>query len=299
MIIVFDGPNKSGKSTLISNVTIALKEYQFKVRTRHWGPLKIDDREYTESLIEDTASEDIVIWDRSWVCESVYGKMLDRKRRLVESPWLGEFIHTRGVKLNGLCFIVSPSLAGLNIDLLDKSDAQFSDNPYWERQLFTDYANNFKWHRLYNSFTEESMHSMVNTVVDAVQNYENLKYKADVTFVIQDEPEFIPGGWLAGSSSNVIKFASKLAFGTLISDWIYLDEVDDRDFSKCKLVVTTSKEYYKKLNAVKRIKCPVVYLPLNLSNDEELLDEDVAEQLEHINGILWSEWYATEHILHV
>lgn len=299
MIIVFDGPNKSGKSLLISNVINALEEIGYKVQSRHWGPLKVDDREYTQSLIEDNTTEDIVIWDRSWACEHVYGKMLNRKRRLVDHPWLGEFIHTRGVKLNGMCFVVLPALAGLNIDLLDKSDAQFSDNPYWERSLFSDYADRFKWHKLYNAFTEGSMHSMVDTVVHAVQNYKNMKHKADATFVIQDEVEFLPGGWLAGSSPEMIKFASNLSFGSLISDWIYYDDVENHDFSSCRLVVTTSKEYYKKLNTTKRIKCPVVYVPKDYGTDSYVSDVDIEEEIEHIDGILWSEWYATEHILHV
>ena len=299
MIIVFDGPNKSGKSLLISKVINTLEELDYKVEYRHWGPLKTDDREYAESLLFDSEKNDITIWDRSWVCESVYGTMLNRKRRLVDSPWLGEFIHTRGVKLDGLCFVVMPSLAGLNIDLLDKSDAQFSDNPYWERSLFADYANNFKWHRLYNAFTEASMQSMVSTVIDSVQNFSNSKHKADVTFVIEDEEAYIPGGWLKGSSPEIIKFASKLSFGALISDWIYYDDVSDHDFTKCRLVITTSKDYYKKLTALKRIKCPVSFIPKNLETESGLLDVDIAEALEHINGILWSEWHATQHILHV
>ena len=67
MIVVIDGPNKSGKSLLIENVVDQLQSKNIEVKVRHWGPLKTDDREYTESLVEDSKDKGIVIDRKSVV----------------------------------------------------------------------------------------------------------------------------------------------------------------------------------------------------------------------------------------
>lgn len=69
MIIVIEGPEKAGKTTL-TKFLIAKKPMEI----RHWGPVDPDDRVYTEQLIKDVESDNWIIWDRCWPSEHVYAK---------------------------------------------------------------------------------------------------------------------------------------------------------------------------------------------------------------------------------
>lgn len=304
MIVVIDGPNKSGKSLLIENVVDQLQSKNIEVKVRHWGPLKTDDREYTESLVEDSKDKGIVIWDRSWVCESVYGTMLNRNRRLVGNPWLGEFLHTRGVKSNGLCFIVMPALAGQNIDLLDNTDAKYSDNPYLERKLFMDYADRFSWHKLFNSFNKDSLDGMTNTIINAIQDYDKRKYSTKVLFVLEqdEEDKHIAGGWLPGSTVDAAKYAQEFHYGAILSDWIYVKDADNIDLKQYSIIVATTIKLRNALKKLSQIRQKIEYVPLTgLINDIESYDEhgQVLESFNKINDILMRDWNAAEHILYV
>jgi len=303
MIVIIDGPNKSGKSLLINNVVEQLQNLKFEVKVRHWGPLKVDDREYTESLVEDSKSSDIIIWDRSWVCESVYGTMLNRKRRLVDNPWLGEFLHTRGIKRNGLCFIVMPALAGLNIDLLDKTDAKYSDNPYLERDLFMKYADRFRWNKLFNNFDKKSLDGMTDTVIKEIQNYDQKQHVSKVAFILEettDKP--IPGGWLPGSTPTVAMYAQNFHYGATISEWIYTKDIDEYNLENFEIIVATSAKLKNALRKINKIKQKVEYVPITgiLYDIESYEDHsEVLSSMNHINDTLARNWNATKYVLYV
>lgn len=302
MIIVIDGPNKSGKTTLIEGVKSRLIADGKKVQVRHWGPLKTDDREYTESLIADYASDEIVIWDRSWVCEYVYGTMLGRDRRLVHSPWLGEFLHTRGVRQNGAGFIVMPALAGLNIGKLDKTDGEFSADPYKERELFNWYAQEFNWHTLFNNYEQECMDGMINLVISAIEHPQWINSKSNVA-IITGEEEYIPGGWLAGSSEAGIKLAAKLSYGALMADWLPAKTLTAAKLSKYDMVVATHADHFKFVRKDKYLVDRTYYIPMSIGELEDAEDFDggkeIMEALAIVIAKLERDWNAATHLLHV
>ena len=302
MIVVIDGPNKSGKSLLIDNVVQQAEVQNLNIKVRHWGPLKTDDREYTESLIEDNEYRGVAIWDRSWVCEYVYGTILNRKRRLVDNPWLGEFLHTRGVKLNGECFIVAPALAGLNIDLLDKTDAKYSNNPYLERSLFIEYADRFNWHKLFNSFNKKSLDGMTDIIMQKIHEHSTNKYQPKVAFVLEKtDDENIVGGWLPGSTIEVTKYAQEFHYGTTISDWIYADDISNYDITKYDIIVATNLKLRNVLQKINKIKEKIEFIPIaGILNNIESYDEHskILSSMNIVNTALMRAWNATEHILY-
>src|SRR3989304_2111146 len=103
-VIVFDGPEKAGKSTIIEALRQYAKSTKFfdRVYVRHWGPVSPDDRVYAHELSQDsTCFNELVIWDRCWPSEYVYGNLLGRSRRGTGDPWLLEWLHGRAVQSNG------------------------------------------------------------------------------------------------------------------------------------------------------------------------------------------------------
>lgn len=144
MNLVIDGPEKAGKSTTIAALKKALKK-NFQVDVLKWGPVKPDDRVYTEQLMHYAGSRDTVaIWDRCWPSEYVYGKLLGRKdHRMSSDPWLGAWLHDRAVISNGSRFMMlGPSIDHLS-KLRDSTDLAVS--PENEVKLYKEYATRFGW----------------------------------------------------------------------------------------------------------------------------------------------------------
>jgi len=53
MILIIDGPEKAGKSTIIAHLRELSQEIGLKVEVRAWGPVYPDDRIYTPKLQQD------------------------------------------------------------------------------------------------------------------------------------------------------------------------------------------------------------------------------------------------------
>lgn len=94
-VLVISGPEKAGKTTLISVI-----RDQTGARVRPWQ--RIDDgTEFLTALKEDVADPGLVVWDRSWACENVYSDLMRRDNR-VGSGWLAEWYMGRAVQAKGL-----------------------------------------------------------------------------------------------------------------------------------------------------------------------------------------------------
>lgn len=76
-IVILDGPEAAGKSTLIDAL---VDEWGENHMVRHWGPRR-SWLEYCQPLFEDLQyCEDhpqwLVVWSRSWISRMVYNKLL-------------------------------------------------------------------------------------------------------------------------------------------------------------------------------------------------------------------------------
>ena len=77
MILIVDGPEAAGKTTLIRAIGRQLTRPPL---VRAWGPVD-SVHEYWSPLQADLANEgDLVVWDRSWASEFVYNRLLRRGR---------------------------------------------------------------------------------------------------------------------------------------------------------------------------------------------------------------------------
>ncbi len=143
MILVIDGPEKAGKTTLIQNILGITYARGIPARVHAWGPVDPDDRVYSPVLMEDSLSPHVLhIWQRSWASEHVYAKLLNRDRRLREDPWYGEWIHGRAVTAQGMCVMLLAPIPALRER---RDDTDLNIDVEKEFVEFRDYAVRFRW----------------------------------------------------------------------------------------------------------------------------------------------------------
>jgi len=217
-VIIVDGPEKAGKTTMIKRLKSIL-EKGIDVDIVKWGPISPDDRVYSDPLQTYSGAEDaIAIWDRGWPSEYVYGNLLNRKRRMSQDPWLGAWLHDRAVQSNGLrVMMLGPSPEKL-ASLRDRSD--IAVDPKLEIQLFKQYAMKYGWMILEGyDHTEEDLKQNVRAIItryqEIIPSYNKAplppswagSQNADVVFVGNELSEFpMPGGWLPFTSLLTTKF---------------------------------------------------------------------------------------------
>lgn len=219
MNLVIDGPEKAGKSTTIAAVEKILEKKGHKVTLLKWGPVKPDDRVYSEDLkyFSSTTSE-TAIWDRAWPSEYVYGSLLSRKdHRMTEDPWLGAWFHDRAVQANGLrVMLLGPSIDKI-ASLRDGSD--LAVDPEKEVELYRQYATRFGWMTL-EGYQHNKKDLKANSEL-IVEQFEKSLPKAgqplppewcgpqDAEIVVVGESlssKVVPGGWLPFTSRMTTMF---------------------------------------------------------------------------------------------
>jgi hypothetical protein len=139
-IILIDGPEKAGKTTLAREV-VALDP---EVRYRHWTQPS-GYAEYLRALYEDLCAGDVVVWDRGWPSDAVYGELMPAgTRRFPADPWLGEWLLGRAVDTSGLRVVLAPSTSALIYRRADHQDpTDHKVNPIIERDLYVEYGERF------------------------------------------------------------------------------------------------------------------------------------------------------------
>lgn len=224
MIIVLEGPEKVGKTTLANKIA-----EETGATIRHWGQIKPDDRAYTSQLKRDSLSDEWFIWDRCWPSEHVYGKLLERGRRLAEDPWLGEWLHGRAARIR---IIMVPDRLERLEELRDETDLPV--RPSDELLAYSKYARRFGYKVLVNEYTEKSLNEMWDTIRKRMipQNMMKGVKPKDVAGDIRNgivwieeleaKTTGIPGGWMPFSSPEATRFARQ--FGDEVFDYAYTGE---------------------------------------------------------------------------
>jgi len=165
-IIVIDGPEKAGKSTL---ATILKEKYGAEVK--HFGAEPeagyLYDLTFARHLLEDTVKPGLVVYDRSWASEVVYGAYYGRNRRLVEYPSLGERLYGQAVALVGhRAMLLGPSAEAL----AEKRTADDHDiSPEAERAAFAEYAETHSWTAFANDYSRGTAQIIARALVQSAR----------------------------------------------------------------------------------------------------------------------------------
>lgn len=209
-VIIIEGPEKAGKSTLAAGLVKALKESgeTERVITRHWvGRATPDDRVYSDALRTDSmehASQLVSVWDRGWPSEYVYGTLLKQDRRLANYPWLGEWLHGRAVRANGLAvMLLGPSAEELT-RRRDGSDLPV--HPEDERGLYRAYAERYGWSTIDSQW---SVADMVDAVLAQFRERVRVQHRA-----------LIPPTYCGQQNAQVVFVGEKRSAGMLKGGWL-------------------------------------------------------------------------------
>jgi hypothetical protein len=161
-LICVDGPEKSGKTTLVSEMVRLGASYV------HWGPVE-SDAEYATALrrhnIGQVGTGDVVVWDRGWASESVYSTLLGRGRRLGSDPWLGEWLY-------GRAFCKRVMLLGPDSETLVRlrTPDDLPVDPHTEREAFIRYGGQWGWERVFNDHRPGYARELAGRIMDEVRH---------------------------------------------------------------------------------------------------------------------------------
>ena len=224
MLILLDGPEKAGKTTIATELAWKLNGVVV-----HWGPCTTD-RVYQEGLRAAAVSKQPVIWDRGWPSEHVYSEMLGRGRRLGADPWLGEWLYGRAFQTCGVRAIIAgpdpTQLAAL------RTPDDLNVDPAIEQRLFVEYGSRFGYMVIHNRHTKEDVERTCELLLHQVRKSRGfsqvptLPYwagpaDAPVVVVFGTKPDAAKGAdeWLPGTSTQGIALGRVFGDKGLAMGW--------------------------------------------------------------------------------
>jgi hypothetical protein len=237
VIIVVDGPEKAGKTTFIANLSANVQLNGRPTRVVKWG--KLDDGRwaidsvYAAGLVEAAAWNGLTVWDRSWASEAVYGRLLNRERRLAADPWLGEWLYGRGVDLK-LMLLGDPDPQVMRGD---RTPDDLPVDVVDEKRAFSEYGRRFGWQVHPENRTIAGTTRLVREVMVAINRYKwegvfnpdlacgpnAAPWMGPIDVAVVGEKgslrESIPGGWLPFSTRLTEKYGRALGDDALRCVW--------------------------------------------------------------------------------
>jgi hypothetical protein len=166
-VIIIDGPEKAGKTTLANVLMKSLTALGGNVKiTKQSGRALPDETVYFKQLMEDVSrpiDQRLVIWDRSWASEYVYGKLLHQNRPMAKDPFKGEFVLGNLAQANGIrIMLAGPAATILNVR---RDSTDLDVDPADEQELFIEYARRFGWTILHPESTWKDAEGMTAFVI--------------------------------------------------------------------------------------------------------------------------------------
>lgn len=156
MLIILEGPNKAGKSSLAKKILEGF--WPEKSKTIHWtGEDKAEGFGYMRSFIYWLDHPWPCVFDRAWVGEFVYGKLLQQPRFFAEDPFVAEWFYSRALQGRGEKYIVLPEDNSKLAELRDEGDfPEIEISSVEESRTFEIYGARWGYKILKNDYTLET-----------------------------------------------------------------------------------------------------------------------------------------------
>jgi nicotinamide riboside kinase len=292
MLLVIDGPEKAGKSTLAAalvqwwNTSYPEAAGTPVARIRKWSRLDDGrwavDSVYRDALVEDSQYGGLAIWDRSWASEAVYARLLNRNRRLGADPWLGEWLYGRGVVLKFILAGPHPSIMAEALDDDDRVHGHGQDMAK-EQRAFMEYGVQYGWNIIGTGHADrlplETILRMVQLRIAEVASRDHRDPRAwcgpqrsPVVFVGERGSNYdsMVGGWLPFSSNYTSAYGRLLGDAALRVGWTNAWDDQRGIFDHARLVIAcgaTAAEWAREVRqdrAASATKVEQVYHPAAL-----------------------------------
>lgn len=273
MLLVIDGPEKAGKTTLVA----ALKQWWDtaypesggtpRARVRKWG--RLDDGKWTvdsvyrDALVEDATYEGLVVWDRSWASEAVYSGLLHRNRRLGTDPWLGEWLYGRGVDLKFILGGPHPSVTELD---LDEDDHVHNIDPRVEQAAFLAYARRWGWTVVGHTDRDRLPLSTLLNLIQLRVAAQSVRQRdprlwcgpreASVALVGErgSNKDSLVGGWLPFSSLYTTGYGRLLGSTAMRAGWTNAWDDQRQIFDSARLIIACGSSAFEWAREVQKVE---------------------------------------------
>jgi hypothetical protein len=154
MIISIEGPEKAGKSTLVEEILTGFEPDMSRV-VKQSGRDGKDGFGYLHDFIAGLDSNTVDVWDRAWIGEYVYGRLLGQDRLFTTDPFLCEWIYGRLLEGRGGKFVLLPVNPFKLAELRDETDLPV--NPIAEYDTFKNYAATWGYTVLENDYVGDEI----------------------------------------------------------------------------------------------------------------------------------------------
>lgn len=252
-LIILDGPEKAGKSTLVKRL-----EQWYGARSVHWGPVT-DHSRYVEPLARDVLDKGLVVWDRCWASECVYGPLLDRQHRDESDPWLMEWLYSRAVDTVGVKAVLLPVSTEETRERRDDTDLPV--DPDMEAASYRSYAERFGWEVLINDYTPRSVEDNADylalkawtTVASVTLRPPQYCGPTNPRILVvgeegnPDNPHKPRGRWLPFTSRYTTMFGRAMGDPALTCGWVNFPRVSLRTLRSPRIVVACGGRVYSRL----------------------------------------------------
>lgn len=221
-LIVIEGPEKAGKSTVIDTIVRVIKTelnpHRGDVVVRHFsGAPKPDHTLYGMQLSADMdliRGGRYVIWDRAWLGETVYPQLIAGREGV--SWWDAEWLYGRAADTCG----VKTVLLGPSLDKLEENrdDTDLAVSPAKERQLFLEHGLKGNWLVVANHHDEGWRVDFARSLIALAAQRTNTDLLPPAvagplnsrTIIIGDQPNPKGKGWLPFTSRLTTLLARRI-----------------------------------------------------------------------------------------
>lgn len=214
-LFVVSGPEKAGKTTLLNAVEAEWTARGLTVaKRRNWNGAGRDpddprDVRNLRALMQDLPlakeADQLVMWDRSWICETIYGTLLGRFSDLADTHLLGEWLYGRAVQALGLSVILLPEKYQQAASRRTPDDLEV--HPALEYHAYSNYANEHGVLKIENNYDELSLMFNTTIIVDSL-----LEARFRPT----------PPGYAGPKDAKVIVVAESFEANPFLGEWLPL-----------------------------------------------------------------------------
>ena len=170
--LVIDGPEKAGKSYTIKQLKKVARKHFRRVKVVKWTEPAFDDfmcyHRKAEKHLKFVKRGGLVIWDRSYLSEVVYGGIFPAPHRVIYDDLVAN-VHKVSWILRS--FGVQYCLLGPNIERLveNRDSTDLPVHPRIEVREYEYWARKFGWMTVYNQHNPQSLQDLMTMMISDVK----------------------------------------------------------------------------------------------------------------------------------
>ena len=263
-MIYLDGAEKAGKTTICQRLVD-----EYGATYRHFGipdvPPTPFDLLFFEQLVEDVERAkrgELIVWDRGWASDHVYGSLMGRTSRLTLDPWLGEWLYGRVVRTVGVAAIITgPSDEAVEaLRTADDQPVRVTDERASFLQYGISYAYDYSGPSQHDSQWQQHFIGVLLRVATFRQQYARLSPPdyvgpLDPAVLIVGERRnthsSFPGAYAPFTSPTTTKFARHFGNSALSMGWTNADVVTDDMLRAPRVIVACGKQAAGRIRGVR------------------------------------------------